>query len=176
MARVSKGHIGVAAVTCSVTLIINIVLSDGELRTNREGLELIGNAEGCRRAPYTCPAGIATDGIGNTHNVKPGTLKTDQQIARDWEKNIAAAEWCVNEYADGKSLTDNTFSAVTSITFNMGCPAMRKSTLFALLGNGQVEQACNQFTRWVYAGGVILPGLVDRRGKEKALCLKGLEE
>lgn len=176
MANASKGRLGVAAVACSVTLIINIVLSHGTLRTNRAGLELIGNAEGCRRDPYTCPAGIITDGIGNTHNVKPGTRKSDEQIARDWEKNIDAAEECVNAYAEGKSLSDNTFSAVTSITFNAGCTAMRKSTLFSLLRQNHIEQACNQFPRWVYGGGKIQPGLVDRRGKEKALCLKGVEE
>lgn len=176
MANASKSRFGVAAVACSVTLIINIVLSHGTLRTNRAGLELIGNAEGCRRDPYTCPAGIITDGIGNTHNVKPGTRKTDEQIARDWEKNIDAAEKCVNAYAEGKSLTDNTFSAVTSITFNVGCAGVRKSTLFSLLRQNHIEQACNQFPRWVYGGGKILPGLVERRSKEKALCLKGLEE
>lgn len=176
MARLSKAGTAVAGIACSVTLIINIVLSHGTLRTNRAGLELIGNAESCRRDPYVCPAGIITDGIGNTHNVKPGTRKTDEQIARDWERNIGEAEYCVNQYAEGKFLTDNTFSAVTSITFNVGCTAMRKSTLFSLLRQNHIEQACNQFPRWVYGGGKILPGLVERRSKEKALCLKGLEE
>lgn len=176
MAKVSKSTAAIAGAVCSVTLIINIVLSHGVLRTNKVGLELIGNAEGCRRAPYTCPAGLITDGIGNTHNVKPGTRKTDEQIARDWEKNIIAAEECVNEYAEGKSLTDNTFSAVTSITFNVGCTTMRKSTLFALLRQDKVALACNQFPRWIYGGGKVLSGLVDRRDKEKTLCLKGLEK
>ncbi|RTO96184.1 lysozyme [Enterobacter hormaechei] len=176
MSRIPKAGAALAGAVCSVTLIINIVLSHGVLRTNKAGLELIGNAEGCRRDPYTCPAGIITDGIGNTHNVKPGTRKSDEQIARDWEKNIEAAEECVNAYAQGKSLSDNTFSAVTSITFNVGCTGMRKSTLFSLLRQDHIEQACNQFPRWVYGGGKILPGLVDRRGKEKALCFKGLEE
>lgn len=176
MARLSKGRMAVAAAACSVTLIINIVLSHNLVRTNRAGLELIGSAESCRRAPYTCPAGIITDGIGNTHGVKPGTRKTDQQIARDWEKNIQAAEECVNQYADGKSLSDNTFSAVTSITFNAGCSSMRKSTLFTLLRQGEMRQACDQFPRWVYGGGKVLPGLIPRRDEEKALCLKGLDE
>ncbi len=176
MARISKAGAALAGVACSVTLIINIVLSHGTLRTNRAGLELIGNAEGCRRDPYTCPAGFITDGIGNAHNVKPGTRKTDEQIARDWGRNIGEAEYCVNQYAEGKSLSDNAFSAVTSITFNVGCTAMRKSTLFSLLRQNHIEQACNQFPRWVYGGGKVLPGLVDRRGKEKALCLKGVEE
>lgn len=176
MGKVTKGSAAITGAVCSVTLIINIVLSHGLLRTNREGLELIGNAEGCHRDPYTCPAGHITDGIGNTHNVIPGTRKTDEQIARDWEKNIGQAEECVNRYADGKSLSDNTFSAVTSIAFNVGCPTIRKSTLFTLLREGKITLACNQFPRWVYAGKTVLPGLVDRRGKEKVLCLKGAEE
>lgn len=176
MARISKSSAAIAGAVCSVTLIINIVLSHGELRTNKAGLELIGNAEGCRRDPYTCPAGIITDGIGNTHGVRRGIRKTDEQIARDWERNIDTAEECVNRYAEGKSLTDDTFSAVTSITFNVGCPAMRKSTLFALMGRGEIRRACDQFPRWIYAGHVILPGLVDRRSKERELCLKGLDE
>lgn len=175
MSRIPKPGAALAGAVCSVTLIINIVLSHGILRTNKAGLELIGNAEGCHRDPYTCPAGIITDGIGNTHNVKPGTRKTNEQIARDWEKNIDVAEECVNQYADGKSLSDNTFSAVTSITFNVGCGTLRHSTLFTLLRNGKITQACNQFPRWVYAGKTVLPGLVDRRSKEKALCLKGVE-
>lgn len=176
MATLNKSSVGIAGAICSVTLIINIVLSHGEVRTNQAGLELIGNAEGCRRAPYTCPAGIVTDGIGNTHTIKAGTRKTDQQIARDWEMNIAVAEKCVNKFAEGKSLTDDTFSAVTSITFNVGCDAMRTSTLFSLLRQGKVKQACDQFPRWIYGDGHVLSGLVDRRSKEKALCLKGMSQ
>ncbi|MDU7135065.1 MAG: lysozyme, partial [Enterobacteriaceae bacterium] len=122
--------LGVAGVACSVMTIIAIVVSNGHIRTNQRGLELIGNAEQCRRDPYVCPAGVLTDGIGNTQNVKPGTRKTDQQIAADWEKNILSAEKCVNAYANGAKLSDNTFSAVTSITFNVGCGAMQKSTMF----------------------------------------------
>ncbi|NWC66217.1 lysozyme [Cedecea sp. P7760] len=166
--------VGVAGAICSVGAIIAIILGSGNVRTNQRGLELIGNAESCRRDPYVCPAGVITDGIGNTHDVKPGTRKTDEQIAADWEKNILSAERCVNSYGNGKKLSDNTFSAVTSITFNVGCGAMQKSTLFLLLRSGQVAQACEQFPRWVYGGGVKLPGLVTRRGAEKQLCMDGL--
>ncbi|NIF58952.1 lysozyme [Enterobacter sp. Ap-916] len=166
--------IGAAGAVCSVGAIIAIVLGSGNVRTNQRGLELIGNAESCRRDPYVCPAGVITDGIGNTHDVKPGTRKTDQQIAANWEKNILSAERCVNSYSNGKKLSDNTFSAVTSITFNVGCGAMQKSTLFQQLRSGQITQACEQFPRWVYGGGVILPGLVTRRGAERQLCLDGV--
>lgn len=169
----SKVKIAGGAV-CSVAAIIAIILGNGQVRTNERGLELIGNAEACRRDPYVCPAGVLTDGIGNTHGVKVGTRKTDAQITDDWEKNILQAEKCVNSYAAGAKLSDNTFSAVTSISFNVGCGAMQKSTLFWMLRQGKVADACQQFPRWVYADSVKLPGLVTRRSKEKALCLDGV--
>lgn len=166
--------VGVAGAACSVMAIIAIVVSSGHVRTNQRGLELIGDAESCRRDPYVCPAGVLTDGIGNTQNVKPGTRKTDQQIAADWEKNILSAEKCVNNYANGAKLSDNTFSAVTSITFNVGCGSMQKSTMFWQLRQGHIADACQQFSRWTYGGGKQLPGLVKRRSAEKVLCLDGV--
>ncbi|CAI0714286.1 Phage-related lysozyme (muraminidase) [Serratia quinivorans] len=156
---------------CSVMVIIGLVLSSGEVKTSRAGLELIGNAEGCRRDPYKCPADVWTDGVGNTHDVKPGVRKTDQQIAADWKKNIIAAEQCVVRNAAGDKLRQGAFDAAVSITFNVGCPAMQKSTMFQLFRQGQPEAACEQFPRWVHASGVKLNGLVIRRDKERALCL-----
>ncbi len=168
---------GAAGIVCSVAAIIAIVLGNGHVRTNERGLELIGNAESCRREPYICPAGVLTDGMGNTHGVNPGTVKNDQQIAAEWEKNILDAESCVNRYANGRNLSDDTFSAVVSVSFRAGCGNMRKSTMFSLFREGPVayKSACNQFSRWVYGGGRVLPGLVTRAGKEKALCLDGLK-
>lgn len=172
MAALKKA--GAAGAICSVMTIIAIVISSGHVRTNQRGLELIGNAESCLRDPYVCPAGVLTDGIGNTHGVKAGTRKTDQQIAADWEKNILSAEKCVNAYGNGAKLSDNTFSAVTSITFNVGCGAMQKSTMFWQLRQGHIADACQQFSRWTYGGGKQLPGLVKRRAEEKQLCLDGV--
>ncbi|EKN3739859.1 TPA: lysozyme [Yersinia enterocolitica] len=156
---------------CAVSAIIAIVVSNGAVRTSEKGLELIGNAESCRRDPYVCPAGVLTDGIGNTHGVKAGVIKTDTQIAADWEKNILEAESCVNKYGNGNKLNQGQFDAVTSITFNAGCAQMQKSTMYRMLREGKFTEACYQFPRWTYGGGKQLPGLVIRREKEKALCL-----
>lgn len=162
---------GAAGAVCSVIVILGLVLSSGEVKTSRAGLELIGNAESCRRDPYKCPADVWTDGVGNTHDVNPGVRKTDRQIAADWQKNILAAERCVNRYAAGDKLNKGAFDAAVSITFNAGCATMQKSTMFRLFRQGDVAAACEQFPRWVYAGGVKLNGLVIRRDKERALCL-----
>ena len=51
MAQLTK-RAGATGAVCSVAAIIAIVLNAGHVRTNERGLELIGNAEGCRRDPY----------------------------------------------------------------------------------------------------------------------------
>ncbi|MDA5547654.1 lysozyme [Yersinia massiliensis] len=170
MTTLKRVAIGTA---CAVSAIIAIVVSNGTVRTSEKGLELIGNAESCRRDPYVCPAGVLTDGIGNTHGVKAGVIKTDAQIAADWEKNILDAERCVNKFGNGKELNQGQFDAVTSITFNAGCAQMQKSTMYRMLRDSKFTEACYQFTRWTYGGGKQLPGLVTRREKEKSLCLTG---
>lgn len=161
---------GAAGGICSVAAAIAIVLSHGQVRTNKEGLELIGNAESCRLHPYVCPAGVLTDGVGNTHAVRDG--KTLEQIADDWQRNILVAERCVNRYGAGDRLPDNAFSAATSLTFRVGCGKVQTSTLFQMLRGGDLKGACKQFPRWRYAGSVVLPGLAARSEEESALCMK----
>ncbi len=160
---------------CSVSVIIGIVIANysDQIRTSKAGLELIGSAEACRREPYYCPANVLTVGIGSTGKVEKKAY-TDEEIAQRWVSDIKTAETCVNRFANGFHLPQSVFDAVTSITFNVGCSKMRTSTMYRYLESGSYEKACNEFTRWNKAGGVVLKGLVTRREKEKALCLSGL--
>jgi lysozyme len=67
-------------------------------------------------------------------------------------------------------------AAYTSFTYNVGVGAFEKSTLLRKLNGGDRVAACNELPRWVYARGVKLPGLVNRRREEQALCLSGLAD
>ena len=157
---------------CAVSIIIAIVLSmDSGLRINREGLELIGNAEACRREPYMCPARVLTVGIGSTGNVQNHRY-SDTEIAEMRITDLRAAEKCVNQYANGQAMNVNQFSAITSFTFNAGCGALQKSTLARYATRKQWPEMCSQLKRWTYGGGRELPGLVKRRGDEYRLCMK----
>ena len=40
-----------------------------------------------------------------------------------------------------------------------------------MVNAGDFNGAANQFSRWVYAGGKVLPGLVKRREAEKQLFI-----
>lgn len=151
-------------------------MNTNEIRTNKAGLEIIGNAEGCRKDAYLCPAGRWTQGIGSTNNVKKDKIKTDSEIAQDFIFNIKQAEQCLNTYANGKVMPDNVFSAFSSFTFNTGCTKSRKYSVYNLLKEGKYIEACNALPKYVYAkiDGKKVPvhGLVIRREKEKNLCLQ----
>ncbi|MEC5321107.1 lysozyme [Brenneria populi subsp. brevivirga] len=169
-------------VVCSVAMIIGIVIDNGQVRTNKAGLELIGNAESCRRDPYVCPAGVLTDGIGNTHGVVSGTRKTDAEIAEDWQKNILDAERCINREFRGRDMAENTFSAMVSAAFRMGCTGLKtyyskssgkriQTSIHKWAQAGNWINMCNHLPDFVNGGGKRLPGLVIRADKERALCL-----
>lgn len=165
------------AIICSVSAIIGVVMMNhsDEIRTTEKGLEIIGNAEGCRRDAYKCPADVITIGIGSTESsgekIDINRKYSDEEIAERWVKDLKIAENCVNRFGNGEKMPQGAFEAMTSITFNVGCGTMRKSTLFRMANQGYTPQMCEQFPRWVYAGGRKLRGLEIRREKEKALCL-----
>lgn len=169
---------------CSVAVIIGLLLDSGEAPINRAGLELIGNAEQCRTEPYICPAGVLTDGVGNTQfNVVAGQVKTLNQIAKDWGKNINTAALCVRRQFRGDDMNENQFAAFTSVAFRTGCTGLRtyynakqkrrvETTIHRLATQGDFKAACLRIGDFVNGGGKQLPGLVARAKKETALCLK----
>jgi lysozyme len=68
-------------------------------------------------------------------------------------------------------LTSNQFSALVSLVYNIGSGNFQASTLRRLINRNEYEKAADEFPKWRRAGGRILPGLVRRRGVERALFL-----
>lgn len=161
---------------CSIPAVIAIVISQfgDEIKTSQKGLELIGNAEGCVQQPYQCPNDVLTVGIGSTAASGQAIEQRKyslQEIAERWVNDIKIAEQCVNRYANGQAMPQGAFDSLTSITFNVGCTKLKNSTLFKMARNGYTPQMCEQFTRWIYIAGKPSNGLINRRNKERALCL-----
>ena len=165
-----------AKYVCAVTAVVGLVIAThgNEIRTSEKGLLLIGNAEGCMQKPYQCPADVLTVGIGTTdavERINRNKIYTLQEVAELYTKGIKQAEKCVNTYANGQAMPQGAFDALVSITFNAGCGNLKNSTLFNMARKGYSKAMCGQFERWIYANGVPLKGLIERRQKEKALCL-----
>ncbi|NGZ18011.1 lysozyme [Vibrio aestuarianus] len=150
----------------------------GHLFISQRALEVIGDAEGCRRAPYKCPAGLLTDGIGNTHG-SIGKPKTDEQIAKDWVLNIIDAQHCLVSVTPIETLTQGQRDAMVSFIFNTGCTTFKNNrngtqTRIAKHARaGNLTAACHELNDWVYGGGVKLKGLITRRRIETEMCLAG---
>ncbi|MDL2172058.1 lysozyme [Asaia sp. HumB] len=134
--------------------------------------------EGLRLAPYLCPSGYWTIGIGNrflsdgsavTARTKPITEAVAVSLA---SATLAGLRVTLRE-AVTVPLTPWQEAALLSWQFNIGSAAMRSSTLVSLLNRGLYAAAGQQLLRWdkatVKGRLVPLPGLQRRRGLELAL-------
>jgi len=151
--------------------------------TNQAGLDLIKEFEGWYPNFYTDPVGIRTIGYGHACHVwdcsvplngkypVPLSLADGQSLLAE---DLVSYEACVRNNVRYSGLNADQFSALTSFTFNLGCGNLQSSTLLSLLNSGNVLGASEEFGKWVYGGGVVLPGLVRRREAERVLfCSNG---
>jgi lysozyme len=73
-------------------------------------------------------------------------------------------------------LTDESeerLSAIVDFTFNLGAGRLQTSTLRRRINQRDWQSAAHELRRWIYGGGKVLPGLVQRREVEAALVIKG---
>lgn len=131
---------------------------------------LVRRFERCYLQAYLCPAGVPTIGVGHTRGVKLGDRCSQEQadvwLTQDLEDAAAAVSMLVRV-----PLTQGQFDALTSFVFNLGQRRLAESTLLILLNKGNYAAARDQFSRWVYAGGEKLKGLVTRRAAEAEMFL-----
>ena len=135
---------------------------------------LVMQYEGTIPKTYRDPVGILTACTGHTGpELRMGQTFTRQQceemLFSDLEKHAAALD-CVK-----RPLTDGQKAAFLSFAFNVGNGAFCKSTLVRKANAGDMLGACAELSRWVYAGGKQLPGLVKRRAAEREMCEQGLK-
>ena len=139
------------------------------MKTSVRGIEFIKEREGFRAEAYLCPSGVPTIGYGHTAGVVEGQTCTEAQ-AEEWlREDLAGAERAVTECA-GEGLSQRRFDALVSFTFNVGAAALRRSTLLRKVKADPSDPSIrDEFGRWVYGGGRVLPGLVARRRAEADL-------
>ena len=64
---------------------------------------------------------------------------------------------------------DHQRAALYSFAYNEGCGALSKSTLLRCFNAGDIAGASAQFPAWVYAGGKVVRGLINRRALERSV-------
>lgn len=129
-------------------------------------------SEGVVKEVYADPVGLPTVCIGHMDkSLKMGQKFSEDQciamFAQDWKKHQDELDSMVkvpykSEWQRG---------ALTDFTFNVGKANVKSSTLIRLMNMGDHDAACDQLSRWVYANGKKLPGLVTRREIDYKYCM-----
>ena len=129
--------------------------------------------EGRSLVAYLDPVGIPTICEGITQGVKLGDQATPAQCDQLLQRELRIALMAVDRQVR-VPMPDTRRAALGSFVYNVGERQFSSSTLLRLLNSGDVRGACAQLSRWVYAGGKQLAGLVNRRAAERELCEVGL--
>jgi lysozyme len=140
------------------------------MEISEAGLALIQEFEGLRLIAYQDPVGIWTIGWGHTRTARPGMRISVEQATALMRQDLAEFERCVFR-ALKRPIAQHEFDALVSWAYNIGCGAMRSSTLIRKFNGGDKLGAADELLRWNKAGGKRLAGLVRRRRAERAMFL-----
>lgn len=141
------------------------------MNLSEAGIERIMDHEKLRLTAYQDIGGVWTIGFGHTGpEVKEGLTITLDAAKALLLSDAETAEKCVNNCVSG-NITQGQFDALCSFVFNLGCSALRNSTLLRKLNSGDDIGASEEFEKWDHVNGVIVAGLTKRRLEEKELFL-----
>lgn len=127
-----------------------------------------------------CTGGYgSTEGIkcGETHTEKEWADKLQTRLRDDYDAKIGE---CIHI-----ELPDGVRAAALSAAYNAGSAAVCRSPMVAKWNAGDIRGGCESLlthdangnpTGWyIRAQGKIVPGLINRRAKERAMCRAGIK-
>jgi len=156
----------VMAYLTSSGLALSVVLS---------GSLLVAPNEGKINNTYVDPVAILTSCYGHTgKELQLGQKYTDDQCYKILAEDLLEAKQKVDDLID-VPLNPYQEAALISFTYNAGGGNLATSTMRKKFNSGDYIGGCHELTKWVYAKGKKLNGLVSRRADEESVCLGKLE-
>lgn len=135
--------------------------------------------EGREHKPYRDIVGIWTVCDGDTKNVVPGEVQTDEECDLRLERQLIAHARPVLQCVPQLKDRPNALAASASLAYNIGTGNPRTlrggfcgSLAARRFRAGDVRGGCNAFLNWNKAGGRVVRGLTRRRSAERAICLR----
>jgi lysozyme len=154
-----------------------VALPDDAQAARDMGAALIRRFEGCTLVPqpdtpphwsigYGC--NTLADGTPVTRNTKPlpDTAAAEALLQAKLAPLADAVDAFVRVF-----LPVYARAALYSFAWNEGAAALEFSTLLSRINAGDMQGAADEFPKWVYAAGRVLPGLVARRRMERMVFL-----
>lgn len=142
-----------------------------DLAKRFEGFHRVPKHDPYRAYPYVCPAGFWTIGFG--HLCEPNHPPISEEEAEDYlAQDLQTALRATLRYCPVLTTEpEGRLAAIVDFTFNLGAGRLQTSTLRRRINQRDWLQAADELRRWVYGGGMSLPGLVLRRREESNLLL-----
>lgn len=141
--------------------------------TDQRTVDNIKIFEGWDDNTYLDIVGIETVGHGYTESFLNMFGLSFSDINKESSDNILKSYcYIINDRVFSDTyLTKTQRAAAFSLLFNIGETAYKRSTLHNLSLDRKLtnEQVCNELKKYIYAGGKVSPGLVNRRSKECGL-------
>lgn len=132
-------------------------------------VSLVTAWEGYKPMVYADPIGRAAVCWGHDNpGLVRGAIYTRERCEELLEADLlkhAQALSCIKT-----PMTDGQKAAFVSFAYNVGVGAFCGSTLARLANAGDMAGACAQLSRWTFAGGRQLKGLINRRADERRVC------
>ena len=136
---------------------------------NAAGIALIKSFENCRLVSYLDIGKKWTIGWGHRDaTTGPGQSCTQQQADAWFVHDIATVANQLSRIVK-VPLTDNQFSALVSLTYNLGIGRIESSLTLKLLNQKNYKVVPNHMLLWNRVDGVLSSGLIRRRKAEVAL-------
>ena len=141
------------------------------MHIDEAGLKLIEGFEGYSGVQYRDCVGVPTIGYGTTAaDVNPLPKTCTRAQAEQWLRENITRQYEPPVNGLGVPLNQNQFDALVSLCYNCGPGAMQWQIGRDLRARNYTA-AANDFMHYVYAGGQVIQGLVNRRAAERALFL-----
>jgi lysozyme len=115
------------------------------------------------------PGDVPTIGFGTTEGVKHGDTITPPQAVKRALKDVQKFEGAIKQCVK-VPLHQYEYDVFVSLSYNIGTGAFCSSTLVRKLNEQDYSGACAEISRWVYANGKKIQGLINRRERERAMC------
>jgi lysozyme len=103
-----------------------------------------------------------------------GRRWTDAQCEALLDRDVQAHLQPILRCVPAMASRPGQLAAATILAFNIGTAAFCRSTVARRWNAGDWRGGCEAFLMWVHAGGRVVPGLINRRKAERAICLRGL--
>lgn len=143
---------------------------------NSAGLDVITKNEGLKLTAYRDVAGVWTIGYGHTPAQEGQTISQFDALGL-LQGDLVRFEAGVDMATHDVPTTDNQFSAMVSLAYNIGLGAFKTSSVLRCHRHALYGVASSAFLMWdkAHEDGVLVtvPGLERRREEESALYLGG---